>query len=100
MKAAPAGNAMGTEVTADPASPSVMYNNIAGMTELEGSQFEAGVTLIRPSQTVTTETPMGINDNYADSHWWTPPNAYVTHQINDKIWAGLGTTAGTGWGRV
>ena len=92
------GNAMGTEVTADPASPSVMYNNIAGMTELEGSQFEAGVTLIRPSQTVTTETPMGINDNYADSHWWTPPNAYVTHQINDKIWAGVGTYSRYGLG--
>ena len=55
------GNAMGTEVTADPASPSVLYNNAAGMTELEGTQFEAGATFIRPSQTVQTTTPAGTS---------------------------------------
>ncbi len=92
------GNAMGTEVTADPASPSVMYNNIAGMTELEGTQIEAGTTLIRPSQTVRTVTPAGAADHYAKSHWWTPPHAYVTHQVNDKIWAGLGTYSRYGLG--
>jgi len=34
------GNALATEVTADPASPSVLYNNAAGMTALEGTQVE------------------------------------------------------------
>ena len=69
------GNAMGTEVTADPASPSVLYNNAAAMTELEGTQFEAGATFIRPSQTVTTRTPAGSVDNEAKSKWWTPPKS-------------------------
>lgn len=72
------GNAMGTEVTADPASPSVLYNNPAAITELEGTQVEVGATFIRPAQTVTTMTPAGEVKNYADSRWWTPPNAYVT----------------------
>lgn len=45
------GNAMGTEVTADPASPSVIYNNAAAMTALEGTQMEMGATFIRPHVT-------------------------------------------------
>ena len=92
------GNAMGTEVTADPASPSVLYNNAAGMTELEGTQFEAGATFIRPSQTVTTRTPAGSVDNEAESKWWTPPHAYATYQMNDKVWAGLGVFSRYGLG--
>lgn len=92
------GNAMGTEVTADPASPSVLYNNPAAMTELEGTQMEVGATFIRPNQTVTTVTPAGTVDNDADSKWWTPPHAYVTHQINDKMWAGLGVFSRYGLG--
>ena len=92
------GNAMGTEVTADPAAPSVLYNNAAGMTALEGTQAEAGLTLIRPSQTVATTTPAGTVDNEADSKWWTPPNAYVTHQFNDKVWSGVGVFSRYGLG--
>lgn len=92
------GNAMGTEVTADPASPSVLYNNAAAMTELKGTQVEAGLTLIRPSQTVTTVTPAGAVKNEADSQWWTPPHAYVTHQFNDKVWTGLGVFSRYGLG--
>ena len=92
------GNAMGTEVTADPASPSVLYNNAAGMTELEGTQVEAGATFIRPSQTVRTETLAGVDDNYADSKWWTPPNAYATHQLNEKVWLGVGVFSRYGLG--
>lgn len=92
------GNAMATEVTADPASPSVLYNNAAGMTELEGTQIEAGATFIRPQQTVVTTTPLGSDKNYAKSSWWTVPNAYVTHQINDKVSAGLGVFSRYGLG--
>jgi long-chain fatty acid transport protein len=92
------GNAMGTEVTADPASPSVLYNNAAGMTELEGTQVEAGGTFIRPQQTVVTTTPLGTDKNYAKSSWWTVPNAYVTHQLNEKVWMGLGVFSRYGLG--
>lgn len=92
------GNAMGTEVTADPASPSVLYNNAAAMTELEGTQFEAGATFIRPHASVTTTTPMGSQKTKADSKWWVPPNAYGTYQINDKVWAGIGVFSRFGLG--
>ncbi|NLG35663.1 MAG: transporter, partial [Lentisphaerae bacterium] len=93
------GNAMGTEVTADPASPSVLYNNPAAMTDLEGTQLEAGVTLINPHATVTTLVAPGMEpSNKAKSKWWTPPHAYVTHQFNDKIWTGLGIFSRYGLG--
>jgi len=92
------GNAMGSEVTADPASPSVLYNNAAGMTELEGTQVEVGATFIKPRAVVSTTTPLGSTKTYADSTWWIPPNAYVTHQINDKVWAGIGVFSRYGLG--
>jgi len=92
------GNAMGGEVTADPASPSVLYNNAAGMTDLEGTQVEVGVTLIKPRATVSTATPAGGTKTYADSSWWVPPNVYATYQVNDKVWAGIGVFSRFGLG--
>ncbi len=92
------GNAMGTEVTADPASPSVLYNNAAAITALKGTQFEAGLTLINPAQTVTTLTPAGAVETDAESKWWTPPHAYATFQFNDKVWTGIGVFSRYGLG--
>ncbi len=92
------GNALGTEVTADPASPSVLYNNAAAMTELEGTQFEAGATFIRPHASVTTTTQLGSQKTKADSKWWVPPHAYGTYQINEKAWAGIGVFSRFGLG--
>jgi len=91
------GNAM-ADTTADPASPSILYNNAAGMTELEGTQVEAGVTLIKPGVTVSTTTPAGSSKTYGESKWWTPPNLYATHQINEKVWAGVGVFSRFGLG--
>jgi long-chain fatty acid transport protein len=93
------GNAMGTEVTADPASPSVLYNNPAAMTGLEGTQFEAGVSLINPSVTVSTLVAPGVTiETDVEDNWWTPPSAYVTHQYNDKVWMGFGVFSRFGLG--
>lgn len=92
------GNSMGSEITADPVSPSVMYNNPAGITELPGTQVEAGVTFIKPSQTIVTDLPQGRAYTHGRSEWWKIPNAYVTHQFGEKLWGGMGlyTRAGLG----
>ena len=80
------GNAMGTEVTADPAQPSVIYNNAAAMTGLEGTQFEAGLSLINPNVTVATMVAPGVTvEEDLESNWYTPPHAYMTYQMNDKV---------------
>ena len=92
------GNAMGTEVTADPVSPSIMYNNVAGLTELPGTQVEVGATFIKPRQTVTTDTPQGNVHTHGNSEWWTLPTAYASQQINDRWWAGVGLFTRVGLG--
>ena len=93
------GNAMGTEVTADPASPSVLYNNAAGMTALEGTQMEAGFSLINPNTTVTTLVAPGVEtETDVEDNWYVPPSAYITHQYNDKVWAGIGIFSRYGLG--
>ena len=93
------GNAMGTEVTADPASPSVLYNNAAGMTALEGTQVEAGFSLINPNTTVTTLVAPGVEtETDVEDNWYVPPSAYITHQYNDKVWAGIGIFSRYGLG--
>ena len=92
------GNALGTEVTANPGSPSVIYNNPAAMTDLRGTQVEAGVTLINPSATVVGETPAGTVQAKAKDNWWTPPHANVTHRVNSRVWAGMGIFSRYGLG--
>lgn len=84
------GNALGSEVTADPASPSVLYNNAAGITELDGRQMEFGSSFVYPQQAVTTTMSDGQNVNYTAGKWWMIPNTYVTRQINDRVWTGVG----------
>lgn len=93
------GNAMGTEITADPVSPSVMYNNPAAITELDGVQIEVGATGIRPAQRIKTTSPIGTDKlTHADSKWWVPPNAYVTWKAIERMSVGVGFFSRAGLG--
>lgn len=83
-------NAMGAECTADPVSPSVLYENAAAMTELEGTQVELGLTMVKPKQSVVANTPAGKVKAHGRSHWWYLPTMYVTHPLNDRLWLGVG----------
>jgi long-chain fatty acid transport protein len=80
--------------------PSALAYNPAGMTQLEGKHTMAGVTAIMPStkvtlsggflpNTVTTET----EDNV-----YLPPHAFLTWQLNDHYWLGLGIFSRFGLG--
>jgi long-chain fatty acid transport protein len=92
-------NAMGTETTADPVGPSVMYNNPAAITELEGVQVEAGATSIAPDQKIKTTSPMGADRmTYAHSRWWVIPNAYATWKAFDRASFGVGIYSRAGLG--
>lgn len=91
-------NALGTEVTADPVSPSVIFNNPAAITALPGFQFEAGLTAIRPRQTVDTILPMGAGRTRATSKWWVPPHAYMSWQVAERVWFGFGVFCRYGLG--
>ena len=86
--------------------PSTIFFNPAGMTKLRGTQMQAGVNLLVPEARVRdtgSTAPAaalgvvgGASGNPYDP---TPvPNGFITHQINDRVWAGIGITAPFGLG--
>lgn len=84
--------------------PSTIYFNPAGMTRLQGIQTQVGVHLIMPNSDITdtgssappTATLGGSAGNPYEP---TPvPNGFVSYQINDNLWAGVGITAPFGLG--
>ncbi len=83
------GNAMGGAVLAGEAEPASLALNPALITELPGSQIQAGITVVTVTGGVTYD---GI-DGKTKRQWWPLPNFYYTQQINDRWWVGLGAMA-------
>ena len=86
------GPASGMVARADDAS-AVAYNP-AGLTQVEGTQIMGGLAAVALNLDV---------ESYDSGHWmsnshqvWPIPHAYVSHQLNDKVWLGLGMF--TRWG--
>lgn len=81
--------------------PSTVYFNPAGMTKLSGTQMQAAAHLLIPSANITNRgstNPGGVGaisgGDGGNPYDPTPvPNGYITHQINDQLWAGLGISA-------
>jgi len=80
--------------------PSAIYFNPAGITQLKGTQFLVGATLIMPMSSYTSVAP-ALNQTDMVSQVFNPINFYVTHQFSGKLAAGLGITnqygLGTKW---
>lgn len=83
---------------------STIFYNPAGMTQLPGTSVSAGVSVIRPSFTFTNSgstnpTAMnggaatGGNGGDAAGNWAPVPNAYIAHQVSDRLHVGLGLGA-------
>ena len=65
---------------------SVISYNPAAMTRLEGTQFQANLGITQMYWGV--DTPEG---NAHSSHQtWPIPSWYLSHQLNDKVWLGIG----------
>ncbi len=70
----------------------------AGITQLEGTHIQAGVAMISPKMDLTT-TFNGVSNKYSmTENSYFPPSAYITHQINDNLWLGVGTFTRFGLG--
>jgi long-chain fatty acid transport protein len=92
------GNALGGTMIARADDPSAIAWNPAGITQLEGTQTMVGVSAIAPQNTVTTtyngqETSASIKEKV-----YFPPHAYVSHQLNDNVWIGVGAFTRFGLG--
>jgi long-chain fatty acid transport protein len=80
------GDALGGALVGRADDASAIYYNPAGIVQLPGDQFMAGVTLI----TSKTDVRAGGVTTSSEQGWQYPPHAYYTHQINDQLWLGAG----------
>ena len=79
--------------------PSALAYNAAGITQLPGTQIMAGFAVIAPMGTISTEHEGGYSkDTTTKPNVWPAPHAYVTHQLNDRFWLGLGVFSRFGLG--
>ncbi|MBL4803798.1 MAG: outer membrane protein transport protein [Alphaproteobacteria bacterium] len=83
--------------------PSTVYFNPAGMTRLNGIQGQLGAHLLLPNSELTDtgstgpaalgSLPISGGDG-GNPYDPTPvPNAFLTYQVNDQLWAGLALSA-------
>jgi long-chain fatty acid transport protein len=98
------GNVIGGGLVASADDPSALFYNPAGITQLKGIQTQIGFTAITPMMTVDSTvptsalTPAGNYSTDFQRNWFFPPHAYMSYQINDSWWAGLGIFSRFGLG--
>ncbi|MBQ4076662.1 MAG: outer membrane protein transport protein [Mailhella sp.] len=84
------GPASGMVGRADDAS-AVAYNP-AGLTQVQGTQIMGGLAAVALNLDLETDATWCSNSHQV----WPIPHFYVSHQLNDKFWAGVGMF--TRWG--
>ena len=79
--------------------PSALYFNPAGITQLSGTHIMAGVTFIVPTTTFRGPSPQ-ITEYKMQAQIFTPINFYVTHQLTNDLFVGLGINNQYGLGTL
>jgi long-chain fatty acid transport protein len=74
-------------VVAHPTGASSLYFNPALLNDVPGRQLEIGTTAILIDRKISLDS--GGGEESKDG-WGFPPHLYYTHQLNDKVSAGLG----------
>lgn len=91
---------MGNAFTGVANNPSAIFFNPAGITQLKGTRFIAGVSLIAPSTKFTGPSPL-TTETEMEKQVFTPFDFYVTHQFSENWFAGLSVNnqygLGTKW---
>lgn len=87
-----AGNADPNYGTAKGGEPGAMYLNPAAVTTVPGTQLQLGLITVAPGITYEGRSVYTGEKLSEDAHdkVWPIPHAYVTHQLNDDWWIGLG----------
>ncbi len=80
---------------------STLAYNAAGITQLPGMHLMAGMSFIMPCGTISTEDPYGThNTTDAERKTWAAPHAYLSYQLNDSVWLGVGMFSRFGLGNT
>lgn len=80
------GTSMGGTMIGRADDASAVAYNPAGITQLEGTQTMIGMSVVAPGGKVQTPG----ESTTIKSNYWTPPHAFLTRQMSDKAWLGLG----------
>ena len=81
---------------ADAENASIIYNNPAGMTELQDHEFSLGAVGIKPNFTFNNSNSSGVSGAGTGGNagrWGVAPNAYLAWRLTDKVSMGLGISA-------
>jgi len=98
-----------SSVVATVKDPSAIWHNPAGLTNIEGTEFQVGVSLIKPRGNYVGPGNPSTNPNYpnprngdagepADSPVVPVPNIYAARALSSKAYVGLGFYAPYGLG--
>ncbi|MCF6180074.1 MAG: outer membrane protein transport protein [Geopsychrobacter sp.] len=79
--------AMGGAFAAQADDPTTLYFNPAGITQLEGSQFSVGTSVITPSASFKDDITGKVHDS--EKPTFLIPNLYYTQKINHNLSAGV-----------
>ncbi len=85
------GNALGGALVARADDPTAVFFNPAGITQLQGTQIAVGASLSLGYAEIKTKSQQG--DTHTTYNDVTPrfiPYGYLTREINDRLWFGLG----------
>ncbi len=80
---------------------STLAYNAAGITQLPGIHVMGGMSFIAPYGTIDAELGGGVSRTVnTKPAIWVAPHAYLSYQLNDNIWLGLGTFTRFGLGNT
>ena len=86
--------AMGGAVMASDAEPASLATNPSLITELEGTQIQAGLTAVQAH----AKTTFAGQSSTIKNETWLLPNMYITHKWSDDVSFGLGAFSRYGLG--
>ena len=97
------GMALGNGMVGRADDPSAVAYNPAGITQLPGTRLMLGTVIERPSSRISGEfATFGGGSEYSstsiEQKTWVIPHFYMTHQMNDRAWLGVGVFSRSGLG--
>ena len=98
------GMSLGNGLVGRADDPSAVAYNPAGITQLPGTQLMLGTVVERPSSKMSGEwtNMLSGTKQYTttsiEQKTWVIPHFYVTHQMTDRAWLGVGIFSRAGLG--
>lgn len=93
------GTALGGTMIGRADDASAVAYNPAGITQLEGTRTKLGFSMVAPGGDIRTTDEAGNTETTSiESNYWIPPHAFLTHQLTDQAWLGMGIYSRFGLG--